>query len=772
MSSFDLLAAPIQRALWNMGWTALRPIQEQAIPIVLQSDRDLIISARTAAGKTEAAFLPVLSAIHENPLASVRAIYIGPLKALINDQFRRLEQLAELAEIPVHRWHGDVSQNRKQAVLKQPGGVLLITPESLEAMFVNRGTQLPQLFHSLAFVVIDELHALLGTERGLHLRSLLFRLQRAVIGRYRLIALSATLGDLPKSAAWLRPDEPHQVEILTAAGEQKAIQYRIHTYLTSSSPGGPKVANAASADIATQTELEPPVDNATDQAPLAEGTAGEAKAQVSRALPSAMLEDVYEFFHGQKNLIFANAKSVVEECADGMNELCRARGARPEFLVHHGSLSREIREEVESLMQGAAPHTTVCSSTLELGIDIGNVTAVGQIGAPHSVNSLAQRLGRSGRKDGEPHCMRILIRETLPDPKGKLVDLLHPELVQAVALTELLLQRWFEPPAEHHGDFSTLVQQILSVLAETGGIRAHLMFERLVTTGAFRYFDQPTFAAVLRSIAAHDLVEQMPEGDLILGIAGQKIVSHYDFYSAFSAGIEYRIVDGSRLIGTLPPTNIPAPGEHLMLGGRRWSVAETDHQRREATVVPARGRKAPFFPPSEQQIHPRVRAVMRDVLQGTAPYAYLTDNAQELLTAARKVAQSHGIFQRDLVHIGGSSTIWFPWSGSRVMRTLQAMCEIASLKVETQGRPALALVFEVGANDVRTRFQKLVESPPSALQIARLIEPKSVRKYDDYLTEELLDQGLASGVVDLETAVQLIQETLAVSDGDQAEKST
>lgn len=768
MSSFDLLAAPIQRALWNMGWEALRPLQEQAIPIVLESERDLIISARTAAGKTEAAFLPVLSAIHENPLASVRAIYIGPLKALINDQFRRLEQLAELAEIPVHRWHGDVAQSRKQAVLKQPGGVLLITPESLEAMFVNRGTQLSQLFHSLAFVVIDELHALLGTERGLHLRSLLFRLQRAVIGRYRLIALSATLGDLPKSAAWLCPDDPQHVEILTATGEQKAIQYRIHAYLTDPAANGPSTALSATAEIGDDVDSEGAAGDSPDAVVPIEEADSDPQARGSRALPAAMLLDIYEFFHGHKNLIFANAKSIVEECADGMNELCRTRGTRPEFLVHHGSLSREIREDVEAQMQGEVPFTTVCSSTLELGIDIGNVTAVGQIGAPHSVNALAQRLGRSGRQDGEAHRMRVLIREVRPDPKGKLVDRLHPELVQAVALTELLLQRWFEPPAGHDGDFSTLVQQILSVLAETGGIRTHLIFERLVTTGAFRDVDQPTFAAVLRSIAAHDLIEQMPEGDLILGIAGQRIVSHYDFYSAFNSGLEYRIVDGPRLIGTLPPVNIPAPTEHLILAGRRWSVAAIDHQRREATVVPARGRKSPFFPPSEQQIHPRVRAVMREVLRGAEQYAYLTDSALQLLSDARETAKSRGILDRKLVTAGDNTTIWFPWTGSRAMRTLEALCEIAGLNVVAQGRPALVLEFNAGADEVRARFHKLVKNPPAAIHIAQRMQPKSTRKYDDYLTEELMNQSLARSVVDRETALEVLQEAVAVTDGSQA----
>ncbi|MDB5390887.1 MAG: box helicase domain protein, partial [Planctomycetaceae bacterium] len=429
MSAFSLLAEPIQRALWNMRWTSLRPIQEQAIPVVLQTEKDLIISARTAAGKTEAAFLPVLSAIHENPTASIRAMYVGPLKALINDQFRRLEELAELAQIPVHRWHGDVSANRKQAAAKQPGGVLLITPESLEAMFVNRGTQLPSMFHSLSFVVLDELHVLLGTERGLHLRSLLFRLQRSAINRIRLIALSATLGDLPRSAAWLRPDAADQVEILTDEATQKSIKYRIHGYLLNpqTDRDEDEETDENESDETPAAEL-PAVEVESDAVPdesagtehvalaRAELKSKSSKAMTAPGIPPRMLIDMYEYFHGQKNLIFANAKSLVELCADGLNHLCLQHGNRPEFLVHHGSLSKEIREDTEILMQGKLPYTAVCSATLELGIDIGNVAAVGQIGSPHSVNALAQRLGRSGRKDGEPHCLRMFLKTEEASP--------------------------------------------------------------------------------------------------------------------------------------------------------------------------------------------------------------------------------------------------------------------------------------------------------------------------------------------------------------------
>jgi ATP-dependent Lhr-like helicase len=408
-SAFELLAPPIQQILWRMGWTHLRPLQERSILALLKGNQDLVLAARTASGKTEAAFLPILSQISQQPLGSIRSVYIGPLKALINDQFRRLEELCEFAEIPVHKWHGDGSGDKKRRLFDRPSGVLLITPESLESLFVNRNSRLAQVFHSLSFVVIDELHALLGKERGSQLRSQLFRLQRYTHNPFRIVGLSATIGDLPAAAQWLRPDNPAQVEIQKDDSTTKTIRYRINSYL----------------------KTPPPQD---------EGVEAESQD------PESLFTDIHEVFRGSKNLIFANSRSKVEELTDRLNELGRQHGMEEEFLIHHGSLSRQIREDTERLMQGARPYTAVCSTTLELGIDIGNVRAVGQLGPCHSVSSLVQRLGRSGRRDDEPHQMRIFIVEEKVQERSPLAARLYPQLLQAIAMTELLQERWVESP--------------------------------------------------------------------------------------------------------------------------------------------------------------------------------------------------------------------------------------------------------------------------------------------------------------------------------------
>ena len=758
MTAFELLAQPIQRALWNMRWTDLRPIQEQAIPIILQTERDLIISARTAAGKTEAAFLPVLSAIHDDPLASVRAIYVGPLKALINDQFRRLEDLAQLAEIPVHRWHGDVSGDRKRSTLEQPSGVLLITPESLEALFVNRGSQLPTVFHKLSFVVLDELHAMLGTERGLHLRSLLFRLQRLANSRIRLIALSATLGDLPKSAAWLRPDAPDQVEILTDAATQKSVQFRIHAYLMRKTPAQqrqqvePGTMSENVSDVPASD-----LDHAPNQSTTTTDSSQQNLPPTSSRIPGEMLDDMFEYFRGQKNLIFANSKALVETCAEGLNQLCLKTSSRAEFLVHHGSLARETREETERLMQGKVPYTAVCSSTLELGIDIGNVTAVGQIGAPNSVNSMVQRLGRSGRKDGEPHCMRIFVTANEASLEQPVHEQLYLDLIQSIAVTELMLQKWFEPPLSDQGDFSTLTQQILSILAETGGIKATELFDRLVTRGAFHSLERSTFADLLRSLGSHDLIEQMSEGDLILGLKGQKIVSQYDFYSAFASAIEFRVTHGANLIGMLPTSNVPPTGENLMLGGRGWQVVHLDRHRREVSVVPASGRMTPFFLPTDRPVHARVRQQMREILSNSQDFPYLTERASQMLRDARTAAERSHVLSGKFQDVTNSKCVWFPWTGTKAIKTVEAMANVAGISVKTIDQPVIALEFSIPAIEVRNRMRIVLNTPVDVIKLAEQLEPKMNRKYDPYLTPELLNLGLSFSSLDLDNALTALQ---------------
>lgn len=716
--AYELLAAPLRQILWEMGWDGLRPIQQQAIRVILESDHDLLISARTASGKTEAAFLPVLSRIHESPVDSIQAMYIGPLRALINDQFRRLEDLCLHADIPVHRWHGDVPAGQKRRLLSTPSGVLLITPESLESLFINHSPRLAALFHGLSFVVIDELHAMIGTERGTHLRSLLCRVDRMATDLPRLISLSATMGDTGLSAKWMRPDAVDRVVLLEDI-ERKPAGFRLHGYLRRH----PSDATKAERDYSP---------------------------------PATMTADLYEAFHGSKGLIFANSRSDVEWFGSELNDMAHEEFKTRPFLVHHGSLGKEIREHTESRMQSSRAHTTLCTSSLELGIDIGSVAAVGQIGCPWSVASMIQRLGRSGREEGATQNMRVYVADDEPAADTHLVRRLHPELLQAIALTELMREKWVEPPVTGQVDLSTLVQQILSVLAETGGMRASELGDRLITNGAFNNIDFDTFAALLRAIGQRDLIEQVSGGDLILGLEGERIVNHYTFYSAFATPPEYRVIHGGEMIGTLPIRYIPSVGDHIILAARRWQVTSIDDDRRELAVQPGRGRQRPKFQGSLGDVHQRVRQQMRSVLIGETMFDYMTDEAQLMLQSARKTAAEAGMRQGDLIATGPSQSLWFPWVGSRGHETLVLLADHAGHNIVDHGI-AIECTNRSPAEFARA-MKSAIATTREPIRLASRLPVKQRRKYDEFLTEELLTHSLAADVIDLDSAAAAIRD--------------
>lgn len=719
MSAFELLARPIQNSLWDLGWQSLRPIQVESIQQILQTDHHLLISARTASGKTEAAFLPILSDFVLNQPSSIGAVYVGPLKALINDQFRRLDAICERAEIPVHRWHGDVDAGKKAKLTADPRGVLLITPESIESLFVNRSQFLSSMFQGLRYVVIDEIHALIGRERGLQLRSLLCRLRRYTQTSFRIVGLSATVGDAIETyKQWIAPDKPSSVAQIVDSNEKKRVLFGIQTFLNDE-------------DRAEETR-----DPLRDDQEFAQ-------------IPASLLANIDQHFAGRKNLIFCNRREQVEQFADELNSICQQSGCMQEFWVHHGSVSRETREDTELAMRGSLPATTICSSTLELGIDIGNVTTVGQIGPTWSVNSLVQRLGRSGRRDDEPHCMRVMLMERRTGAKTHLVDRLHVSLLQAIATAELMRERWVEPPTIASMDLSTLTQQILSCLTETGGSRAEELFQRLVSEGAFRKLDAKLFAQVLRALGRSQLIEQTPDKTLILAPDGERVVHDFDFYSAFVTGLEFSVRHDGRLIGTLPAMLLPADGDHLLLGGRRWQVEAIDTKRVEILVRPAHGRKPPRFLGGGGQVHQRVREKMRDILLGSSQYNYLDQTSAQLLEEARITAGKAQIGTKHLLDTADNSLLWFTWVGSTTQNTLRWILEGLNLKVIDHD---VALEIPLSLQAFLKVLTQLKGATLSSLDIAKSTKIRELRKFDRFLDESLLVQALAADHIDIDEA--------------------
>ena len=721
-----MLHEKVQRWIWRKGWTTLRDAQEAAIPIVLEGKGDLIISAATAAGKTEAAFLPICSFLASDETPGVRALYIGPLKALINDQFERLEDLCQELAIPVHRWHGDVDGAKKTRVFEEPRGILLITPESLEGLFIRRGTELKRVFQSLAYVVVDELHAFINSERGRQLQSQLRRLELLVRRRIPRIGLSATLGDMELAKAHLRAEAPEDVAVIVSRSAGQELKMQLRGYLIGRS-------RSASEPSGQDVETEDSSDDVI-----------------------AISRDLFRVLRGSSNLIFANSRSEVEQYSDLLRRMCDHEKVPNEFWPHHGSLSKSLREDLETrLKERSRPINAVCTSTLELGIDIGSVKSIAQIGPPWTVASLRQRLGRSGRRGGDPAILRLYVSEPEITPLTPLLDTLRLDLVQSIAMLNLLLRGWCEPPTDGALHLSTLVQQVLSLIAQFGGVSAAEAWAAICEHGPFRQVDRPMFARVLRTLGAADLITQMDDGTLLLGDKGERIVNHYSFYAAFESAEEYRVLHDGRLLGTLPLTGPLDERFFLIFAGRRWRVIAVDEEMRTILVQPAKGGRLPAFASAGSgNLHDAIRQEMFAIYTSTTVPIFLDNTAQALLLEGRKSFTRLGLNATNMVQ-DGQDSILFCWRGDRIVNTVSVLLAKRGLTVTRQG-PALQL-DRVSAADLVIHLRTLVsEAPYDAVEIAVGVSLKRQEKHDVWLDDELMSAEYAARSLDIAGAINCI----------------
>lgn len=721
---FYLLDEKIRRWVWSQGWSELREAQERAIQPILSGNMDVIIAAATASGKTEAAFLPICSKLLEDESQDAVVIYLSPLKALINDQFSRMEQLCEQLDIPVYPWHGDISASKKSKFLKHPRGILLITPESLESLFVNHGHAIPTIFNSLLYAVVDELHSFIGSERGRQLQSLLHRLEFAIKRRVPRIGLSATIGDMRLAADFLRPGYAENVAMILSSVSGQELKLLLRGYLQQLPSLVPSQNNNQEAEIPEEgSDL-------------------------------AIGESLFKTLRGSSNLIFANSRNRVEYFADLLRKMCENQHVPNEFWPHHGSLSKELREDAEAAIKDKSrPVSIACTSTLEMGIDIGAVASIAQVGVPPSVASMRQRLGRSGRR-GDPAILRIYLQEEELTDKSSLADCLRAGLVQTIAMVQLLLAKWYEPPPESGLHLSTLVQQMLSIITQYGGVNAGQAWNVLCNKGPFGIMNQQMFADVLRSMGSNKLLIQASDGLLLHGQLGERIVNHYSFYTAFTTPEEYRLVSGARSLGTLPIDRPVSEGSYLIFGGRRWLVLSVDSQKKVIELQPAKGGRPPVFGGQLGWIHDRIRQEMLEVYKEKSIPLFLDIRAQELLAEGRENFQRYDL-QNQWLLSHGNITYLLCWMGDRVMDTIAAMLRAKGLKAVNEG--IAIVVINSSAEELTNCLRRLKnEGMPDAFELARSIGNKAKEKYDMFLTDELLSADYAASKLDAVGAFKAI----------------
>lgn len=718
-TSFFLLDERIQRFIWAEGWESLRDAQEAAIPLIVKADLDVIVAAATAAGKTEAAFLPALTHLLQSEPPGL-IVYVSPLKALINDQFGRLDRLCEQLEIPVWPWHGDISSSVKARFLLRRQGVLLITPESLEAMLCNRGTSIGAVFERLTYFVIDELHAFIGTERGKQLQSQMHRIERVVGRQVPRIGLSATLGNMRLAADFLRPGKATSVALVASESSHAELKILVKGY------------------------EEPLVVRKEDD-----------DEEACPITPTQIALHLFKNLRGTNNLVFPNSRREVERYTHLLNKLCEQQQVPNEFWPHHGSLSKEIRSETEAaLKQKEYPATAICTNTLELGIDIGAVRSVAQIGSPPSVASLRQRLGRSGRRKGEPAILRGYSVEDALGGKPSLADELRLATVKMTAMISLLLEGWFEPPMAHGIHLSTLVQQMLSYVAQNGGASIGQLYALFCNSGApFTGLTKDEFIELVRHLGRKELLMQESSGLLLHGSIGEKFVNHYTFYAAFSADEEMRIVCGGKMLGTLPVSQMLSVGQRILFAGKTWLVEEIDEEQKTIFVVRSGGGIPPLFSGGSGRTHTCVHRRMRELLESSDVPPFLDEVARRFLAEGRTNYAVRNLVG-DFIVDQGREVVVLTWLGDAANEALACLLRRRNYTVNAAGPGIEVLKGESTAEGiVDALIDAAADEPPPLDMLLADVSNLQREKWDWALPDSLLRKAYASLYLDIDEAL-------------------
>ncbi|MCL2500500.1 MAG: DEAD/DEAH box helicase [Defluviitaleaceae bacterium] len=639
MDIFSHYAPFIQEFIYQNNWKEIRAVQTEAAKSIFLSDNNVLICAKTASGKTEAAFFPVLSELEKEAPMSFGAIYLAPLKTLINDQFKRIDLLLRESNTPVFHWHGDVSYSHKKAAIKNPRGILQITPESLEGMMVNRTNNIYHLFNDLKFIIIDEIHFMAGTDRGNQIKCILERLARIIKRHPRRIGLSATIGDPLASAEWLGEKNERGTDIVFIKDEKYKFKLACEHFFT--------------ADTKSHTVEENQMyENYGDKYSYFLFS-DEANKYIYKHVKNKL-----------KSLIFLNTREETEYMTATLRGIAEIKREKDIFYIHHGSISKQLREETEADMKDEHKQTVTCATvSMELGIDIGYLERIVHLGAPNSVSSFLQRMGRSGRRDIPPEMM-IIINEDIVKPDALLPHSLPWELLKSIAVAQLYIEeRWIEPPVLKKMPFSLLFHQTLTVLAAAYELKPDDFFERILTLSPFRHVEEEDYRILLRHMLKTKMLQLTDERTVIVGLEGEKLINSYKFLATFKAYEEYKVMHGTSHIGTL--TGEMPIGDIFTLAGITWEVAEVVPAQKVILVKKAEGYGAFPWPGTYRDIHTKIIRQIRKILMEDTPYPYLKPRAAERLNQARAIARSSGILAQPIVHLGGKQWALFPWLGSK-----------------------------------------------------------------------------------------------------------
>lgn len=700
MQAFELLSKTMQKKIWDMKWDKLMPIQNRTIPVIIETNKDVILSSATASGKTEAAFLPIISLIEDKAENQLKVLYISPLKALINNQFERIERLCEYSSIPIHKWHGDISQSQKNKFVKNPSGILQITPESVESLFINRTEHIKNLFKGIEFIVIDEIHSFINSERGVHLRSLLSRIEKYTEQRPRIVGLSATIDNFDLVKEWVNFKDMDNVEIIETVGSEKALQYYLMHFET-----------------------------------------GE-----DRKLPVELFEDIREVSRENKTIIFCNRRGQVEETTVFLNRLAEKDNVGETYFAHHSSIDKKEREYVEKTMvESKTPKTVVATSSLELGIDIGDVDIVVQLDSTFTVSSLKQRLGRSGRKKGADQMLQLYTTE-------------EDSLLQSIAVMELVLDKWIEPATGYPAPYDILFHQLISICQETNGITLEALISNIKGNHIFHNMQKEKVEQIILHMIENDHLEKVKgRNELIVGIEGERILRNKEFYAVFMTPEVFTVLEGIKTIGTLDK-GLFNEGDYIILAGRLWRINTIDFKKNKIYVKKAVNGKPPMYGGGPIDIHNRIGEKMIDILCSNQQFGYFNDTAEYTLQDMRKPYFEYGVQPNERILWKTKHEIVFDtYTGSKNAQNLT--WALRSLGLSIKNRDGLGrIIIEGFTGDIAEVIRQAQEKQWVVEDLVRATHEQElfVSKFSTYLPKDIQEELHVISKINLKGMVEYL----------------
>ncbi len=738
--AYNSLAGFIQDYIYEKGWVHLNPLQIAAIEELGKGDHNLLLMAGTARGKTEAAFLPAISQIWERDYRDreiadpartgegsdspgIGILYISPLKALINDQFLRIEDMIRGTGISITKWHGDSSVYRKEKLMEDPCGILQMTPESLEAMFCCHPERIKPLFGNLAYVVIDEIHFFINDQRGIQLMTLLERMRRLCGCRPIRIGLSATIKNRDMALEFLNTGSGYQGKVLSLS----AGDHHVTCSLTATRIG----------------KIE---------------------------YPERYFKKILKHSRDKRCLLFTRSRMECERIIAGIREMALAHRLPDIYHVHHGSISKNSREETEQLMKiSRGPILTGTTLTLELGIDIGDLDEVIQAADPPSIASMVQRLGRSGRRTGRS-AISFQLRHREDKSDLKKLDL---QLVRSLAMIELYFRdRYMEENRMPRYPFRFMVHTILSLICEKGCLQPAHLASYVLETEVFRNISREELKDLLSHLIDLDVLTRYEDAALGLSDRGEEIVDNLNFYAVFDAETAMSVYHNGVEIGMVERAY--RPGNVFYLSGRSWEVirCQMESQRIdviETTLSEEEEASVPFAGFGSTQTDEVVMKKIHAILSDESEYAYIDEEAKGVLETLREKAERFHITEGMGTESSTGHLLWFPRTGSRTITTLAHILKAHDIRCEEifcrevlfgiRIKGTERGTDRISAAALRSLCGRLSEEEVLIDNAYAARNLKIHGKYFDLLPDHLKAKEILCDCLDLEGAREILKET-------------